>query len=104
MAPGMMHCGGGEGPNVFNSANGGQRKPPSDEPREDLFAAITHWVEDGVAPTMVIATKYFDDTPAKGIAMQRPLCVYPKKAWYKGAGDTNAASSFVCEVNKPRSY
>ena len=29
LAPGMMHCGGGAGPNAFNSANGGQSKPPS---------------------------------------------------------------------------
>jgi feruloyl esterase len=101
MAPGMMHCGGGDGPSAFNSANGGARKPPSDKPEEDLFAAMIHWVEDGVAPTQVVATKYVDDSPAKGIAMKRPLCAYPQKAWYKGSGDTNDASNFTCSVEKP---
>jgi len=102
MAPGVMHCGGGSGPSAFNSAGGGASRPPSNTPRDDVFAAMTHWVEDGVAPTEVIATKYIDDTPAKGIAMQRPLCAWPQKAWYKGSGDTNDAGNFTCAVEKPK--
>jgi feruloyl esterase len=98
-APGVMHCGGGDGPNAFNSAVG--LKPPSDKPGEDLFAATVHWVEEGVAPSQVVATKYVDDAPAKGIAMKRPLCAYPGKAWYKGSGDTNDAGNFTCSVEKP---
>ena len=34
--------------------------------------------------------------------MQRPLCKYPLKAWYKGTGDTNDAGNFVCAVDKPK--
>jgi feruloyl esterase len=49
----------------------------------------------------VIATKYVDDTPAKGIAMQRPLCVYPQKAWYKGTGSITDPGSFTCATEKP---
>jgi feruloyl esterase len=101
MAPGVMHCGGGDGPSAFNSANGGTRVTPAGRPEEDLFAAMIRWVEDGVAPTQVVATKYVDGTPAKGIAMKRPLCAYPQKAWYKGSGDTNDASNFTCSVEKP---
>ncbi|HWE52063.1 MAG TPA: tannase/feruloyl esterase family alpha/beta hydrolase [Bryobacteraceae bacterium] len=103
MAPGVMHCGGGAGPSAFISTAGGARKPPSNNPSDDIFAAMTHWVEEGVAPTQVVATKYVDDAPAKGIAMQRPLCAYPQKAWYKGSGDTNNAASFTCAVEKPSS-
>ena len=62
---------------------------------------MIHWVEDGVAPTQVIATKYVDDAPAKGIALKRPLCAHPQKAWYKGSGDTNDASNFTCSVEEP---
>jgi len=101
MAPGVMHCGGGDGPSSFNSAIGIAPKPPSDKPEDDLFAAMSHWVEDGVAPTEVIATKYVEDAPAKGIAMKRPLCAYPQKAWYKGSGDTNDAGNFICSAKKP---
>jgi feruloyl esterase len=100
MAPGVMHCGGGDGPTAFNSANGGTRAT-SGKPEDDLFAATIHWVEDGVAPTQVVATKYVDDAPAKGVAMKRPLCAYPQKAWYKGSGDTSDASNFTCSVEKP---
>lgn len=103
MAPGVMHCGGGAGPNAFDSANGVQPKPPSRSHSDDLFTAITQWVEDGVAPKQIIATKYIDDLPAKGVAMQRPLCPYPQMAWYKGAGDTTKADNFICSVTpKPK--
>jgi hypothetical protein len=32
--------------------------------------------------------------------MQRPLCPYPQKAWYKGHGDTKDAGNFACSVEK----
>jgi feruloyl esterase len=75
MAPGMGHCGGGPGPNVFGGANnpGG----PAD-PQHNVLLALQHWVEDGVAPEEVIATKYVSNTPTQGVAMTRPLCVFPK--------------------------
>ena len=44
----------------------------------------------------MIATKYNNDTPQLGIAMQRPLCSYPQIAAYKGSGDPNLATSFRC--------
>jgi feruloyl esterase len=53
-------------------------------------------VEKGVAPAKIIATKYVDNSPAKGIALQRPLCAYPQVAHYKGSGDTKDAANFVC--------
>lgn len=101
MAPGFSHCAGGPGPDVFNSATGSGVPPPSTTPRHDLFAALAEWVEGGPAPSEVIATRYVDGTPAKGVAMQRPLCAYPAKAWWRGTGDTNDPASFVCSVSAP---
>ncbi|MBS0297366.1 MAG: tannase/feruloyl esterase family alpha/beta hydrolase [Proteobacteria bacterium] len=98
-APGMMHCGGGPGPGDFNSAAGGH--PPSPTAGDDLFFALSRWVEDGEAPRRVIATRYADGLPAKGVAMRRPLCAWPQKAWYKGSGDTNDDASFVCAAKRP---
>jgi hypothetical protein len=100
MAPGFGHCFGGPGPNRFESSSFGGARPPSDDADHDLFTALSHWVEDGVAPSQVIATKFVDDDPSKGVAMQRPICPYPKKAWYKGEGDTNNAENFVCATGK----
>jgi len=55
-------------------------------------------VEKGVAPSTIIATKYIDDDPSKGVKMTRPLCSYPLAAKYKGTGDTNDAANFICAV------
>jgi hypothetical protein len=101
LAPGVTHCVGGAGPSGFNAANGLYGKPFSNAPADDLFSAISHWVEDGAAPDQVIATKYVDGLPAKGVALRRPLCAYPQKPWYKGVGDTKDAANFVCAVERP---
>ena len=93
MAPGMQHCGGGPGPNSFGQ---GANSPPYD-PEHNIYTALEQWVEKGVAPSKIIATKYVDDSNhAQGVKMTRPLCKYPQVAKYKGAGDTNDAANFVC--------
>ena len=100
MAPGVAHCGGGSGPTGFNSASVAGGTPPSTDPGHDIFSAMIHWVEDGVAPTQVVAAKYADGKPASGVVMQRPLCPYPQRAWYKGDGDANDAANFTCAVDR----
>jgi feruloyl esterase len=100
MVPGMGHCFGGAGPNRFDSTAFGGLQPPSGDAAHDMFTALAHWVEDGVAPAQVIATKYVGNDASKGIEMQRPLCPYPQRAWYKGDGDTKDAASFICTVDK----
>jgi feruloyl esterase len=63
--------------------------------------ALEEWVEKGVAPGAIIATKHVnDEDPAKGVRMTRPLCPFPQAAKYKGAGDPNQASSFECVAAK----
>ena len=78
MAPGVLHCGGGPG--------------PSDAP---WMKAITDWVESGLAPDQVIATKA--DSSGRTIR-SRPLCAFPRRAVYKGAGSTDDAANFVCRA------
>jgi len=75
MVPGMNHCSGGEGPNVFN-----------------MVSALDHWVEDGKAPDQVLASHLTDGK----VDRTRPLCPYPQKAQYLGTGDPNDAANFVC--------
>lgn len=74
LLPGVLHCSGGTGPDQFDS-----------------LTALENWVERGVAPTQMIATK--QDSP-----LSRPLCPYPALPRYKGTGDSNAATSFECAV------
>lgn len=95
MAPGMWHCSGGPGANVFGGQD--QVAPPKPgDPSDDVLAALTNWVENGMAPTQITATKFVNDVPARGIAFQRPLCLYPKHAEYDGSGDPNNPASFNC--------
>jgi hypothetical protein len=89
--PGMGHCAGGAGPNSF-----GNFLPASADPQHDIFQALVQWVEFGIAPDQVIATKYTNDNPASGVAFTRPLCVFPKLATYKGIGNPNDAANWVC--------
>jgi len=98
MAPGAGHCGLGGGLNAFHSANFGSPSPPSTDRDHDMFTALDRWVVDGLAPSHIIATSYVGNDAAKGIAMQRPLCPYPQKAWFDGGGDPNIAGNFICGV------
>lgn len=75
MAPGMGHCGGGEGPNTF-----------------DRSAPVERWVERGTRPDQIIASR-----GAQGkVDRTRLLCPYPQVARYKGTGNTNHSGNFVC--------
>ena len=77
MAPGMGHCGGGEGPSVF-----------------DKMAPLEAWVEQGLAPDSIIAARQNDGV----VDRTRPLCPYPQRAVYTGSGSTDDAESFVCQM------
>ncbi|TMJ02760.1 MAG: tannase/feruloyl esterase family alpha/beta hydrolase [Alphaproteobacteria bacterium] len=98
MAPGMWHCKEGPGPSSFGGVIA--QPAPSYDARYDILTSLTQWVEQGVAPNSVIATKYNGDTPQLGIAMQRPICSYPQIPVYKGSGDPNAAASFTCQASE----
>ena len=101
LAPGMMHCGGGTGPDAFNSTLGIPPRPPSDDAQHDLFSALIAWSERGEAPDRIVATRFSSDDPGR-ISMQRPLCPYPQRAVYRGTGSTQAATSFQCEAPTAR--
>ena len=72
LAPGVLHCGGGAGPE-----------------RVGAVTALGNWVEKGTPPASMLATKA--NSP-----LSRPLCPYPQLPRYKGTGDTNDASNYVC--------
>ena len=93
MAPAMTHCSGGTGPNAF----GGLGHPAvPDDASHNVLIAVERWVEQGIAPARIIATKYVNDSPAQGVQRTRPLCAYPQLAQYTGHGSIDDAASFVC--------
>ena len=75
MAPGMLHCSGGDGPNTF-----------------DAVTALEEWVENGKAPDRVIASHSTNGN----VDRTRPLCPYPQVARYVGSGSIDDAANFVC--------
>jgi len=92
MVPGMQHCGDGPGPCSFGA------DPAEDlDPEHSVFRSLEEWVEHGVAPLKIVASRYVSpDNPAGGTIFSRPLCPYPEFANYKGSGDTHEASNFIC--------
>ncbi len=92
MAPGVQHCFGGSGPNSF-----GQLGPTGADPDHDIDAALEQWVEKGVAPERIIATKRASDLNASSAVVRtRPLCSWPLVARYKGTGSVDDAANFTC--------
>ncbi len=75
MAPGVAHCRGGPGPDRF-----------------DAVTALERWVEDGVAPDRMVASKVMDGE----VTRTRPLCPYPQVARYTGSGSIDDAANFAC--------
>jgi feruloyl esterase len=76
LVPGMGHCGGGS----------------LTTDSFDVLTALVDWVERGVAPDAVVATKPTEPR------LTRPLCAYPKYAHYSGGGDPNDPTSFTCRA------
>jgi feruloyl esterase len=77
MAPGMMHCGGGVGPNQFNP-----------------MSALERWREQNLAPNEIIAAHVTNGV----VDTTRPLCPYPQVAVYSGHGSTKDAANFSCKA------
>ncbi|RLK57607.1 feruloyl esterase [Stenotrophomonas rhizophila] len=76
VAPGVGHCSGGDGPDVFN-----------------MLKPVQDWVEKGIAPAEVIASKL---NKQGQVVRTRPLCPFPQIARYDGKGSIDDAASFSC--------
>jgi feruloyl esterase len=81
LAPGMAHCGGGEGPNQFSP-----------------ISALERWRESNIAPDQIIASHVTNGV----VDLTRPLCPYPQVAVYKGTGSTKDAANFSCKIPQGR--
>jgi feruloyl esterase len=107
LVPGMDHCSGtpsaANAPWYFAGANQapalGQTAygvPGFRDKEHDILLAMMAWVERGVAPADITATKYVNDTKHDEVLRQRILCMYPEQAKYTGSGDPNVAENWKC--------
>jgi feruloyl esterase len=97
MVPGMWHCAEGSGATNFSTATP-DSVPPVSDARHDMAKVLENWVEKKQEPQEIVATKFEgpDARNGKGaILFQRPLCLWPKVAKYKG-GPAEKAESFAC--------
>ena len=78
LLPGVLHCGGGPGPDAV-----------------DWLDAIQAWVEEDDAPDRLVARRLGTN---QEVEMARPICPYPQVAVYDGRGGVNVDDSFVCEI------
>ena len=76
MVPGMSHCQGRPGTDVF-----------------DKVAALDQWVDTGRKPQSIEAAHM----TAGVVDRTRPLCAYPATARYGGTGSTDDAKNFRCQ-------
>jgi len=75
MQPGVNHCWGGDGPDLF-----------------DPVGALDQWMRSGRAPARITASHASDN----GVDRTRPLCPYPQVAQYTGHGSIDQAENFRC--------
>lgn len=81
MVPGMFHCEGGV-----------------DVDRFDLMTPLVGWVEQDVAPQVLSGVRVEDGE----IVRTRPLCPYPLRLHYRGAGDGSLQEHFTCSAPTSR--
>jgi len=73
LLPGVLHCGGGVGPDEV-----------------DWVVLIQDWVEKNKAPERVVLSKIENGKTV----MTRPVFPYPRKSVYNGSGDANLEKNF----------
>ena len=82
MVPGMNHCNGGPGTDLF-----------------DKVAAMESWIATGMAPARIEARHLTNGA----VDRRRPLCPFGQVARWDGSGSVDAASSFSCVAVTPDS-
>ena len=91
VVPQMGYCGGGPVPDF------GTRLWPMADAEHSMFAALERWVQEGIAPMSITATKFkIDSDPASGVVRTRPLCLFPGEARWAGIGSEDIAGSYRC--------
>ena len=90
LVPGMGHCSGGAGATVFGNQNAPAPVAGADY---DLLRALDRWVEKGIAPDRIVASRMVDGK----VVRTRPLCPYPRKAVFTGKGSADDEANFVCK-------
>ena len=77
--PNMAHCSGG---------------PATDQ--YDGLSALVKWVEQGEAPSRIVARARPENREVTTPGRTRPLCAWPMQSRYNGSGSIEDAANFNC--------
>ena len=105
LVPGMHHCyfsktapwyiaGANEVPHMCGAD---YSVPGYEDAQHDVLLALVQWVEHGMAPDSLIATRFRQDDVDHGVERQRPLCDYPAQARYLRTRNPDLARHWACE-------
>ena len=90
---GMVHCGvddiSGAGAWMFGQSS------EASIGADNIVWNLVDWVENDVAPDVIVGTKYWYDEEDLGIEFERPHCRFPYRTTYEG-GDWNLTSAWGC--------
>jgi Tannase and feruloyl esterase len=78
MFPGLAHCSGGNGANVF-----------------DILTPLMAWTETRTAPGKIVTSQVAEDGE---VTRTRPVYPYPAVARYDGSGSTDKAANFYADT------
>ncbi|KAI8686846.1 hypothetical protein LRP88_14948 [Fusarium phalaenopsidis] len=114
VVPGMLHCSGTLVDAPWYFAGGGQAGevgtdvhsvPGFSDPAHDALMALMDWVEKDEPVKSIIATTWVNMTdPDSGVLRQRPICPFPSRPVYNGAGDPDLADSWACAELCPQLF
>ena len=92
-APGVGHCGGGNGASPLLSL------APDGNPQ--MFDDMVNWVENGVAPQSAGNSTHAGilASSSSSAVGTRPICPFPTAPTYTGSGSTTVASNYTCSGN-----
>jgi hypothetical protein len=97
LLPGAAHSSQGRAYTVGGNNNtvplaklpGNANQTPTRE-QDQFFSALVDWVEQGTAPGELLISSRDNGT-------SYPICVYPKRTTWDGAGPAKAAASYACK-------
>jgi feruloyl esterase len=96
MIPGVQHCAGGTGADVFGQIGA---PPANATPAQNIAAALQAWVETGRAPESLEGRRGLGGLmgdPYTAPEKERLLCAYPARDEIRPGADPDRASSYNC--------
>lgn len=95
--PGMSHCRSGPGAWVLGQGGNTAAQGIAFDGANNVLAAVVDWVEAGIAPEVLVGTKFVNDSVEAGVDHKHRHCKYPAKSTFKGEGyEPSDLESWTC--------